>query len=95
MSLDELIILGQIIFALGMEARLVMHRKMKIQVGWGILGIGCLILSFGIWSISRTHESLWCNPDSLIQGHAIWHLLDAFAFYAFYRYYISENKERE
>lgn len=91
-SLDELIILGHIILALVMEGVLIARKKIKVRFRWGILGIVCLIISFGIWTMSRTQESLWCNPDSLIQGHAVWHLLDAFSFYAFYRYYISENK---
>jgi hypothetical protein len=30
------------------------------------------------WWLGRT-QSAWCDPDSLLQGHAVWHLLGAAA----------------
>ncbi|HEV3498411.1 MAG TPA: hypothetical protein VHA34_18895, partial [Actinomycetes bacterium] len=30
------------------------------------------------WWAGRT-QSPWCDPDSLLQGHAAWHLVGAFA----------------
>jgi hypothetical protein len=30
------------------------------------------------WWLGRT-QSPWCDPDSLLQGHAAWHLLGATA----------------
>ena len=32
-----------------------------------------------------------CDPDSLIQGHAIWHLLGAVAMWCFYKYFRTES----
>ncbi|NNF64101.1 MAG: hypothetical protein HKN07_07555 [Acidimicrobiia bacterium] len=31
-----------------------------------------------VWSTTRTGGS-WCDPDALIQGHAVWHVMAAFA----------------
>lgn len=38
-------------------------------------------------------EHPWCDPHSLIQAHAIWHILTAIAVYFLFRYYVSENVE--
>jgi hypothetical protein len=39
----------------------------------GVLGIGAII-----GTLSRTGWP-WCNPDSLLQGHALWHVMAAMA----------------
>lgn len=55
---------------------------------WSALGI--FLLAFGIWLASRTGGPL-CDPHSLVQGHAIWHLLNAAAMVALFLYYDSER----
>lgn len=40
-------------------------------------------------------EHPWCDPDSLIQAHAIWHILTGVAIYFLFRYYVSENAKIE
>lgn len=40
-------------------------------------------------------EHPWCDPDSLIQAHAIWHILTGVAIYFLFRYYVSENVKIE
>lgn len=57
---------------------------------WGTAAVGSLLVAFAIWSQSKTGSPL-CRPDSLLQGHAVWHLLDAFAAYALFRLYASER----
>lgn len=42
--------------------------------------VGVLILGGGIGTMSRTGWP-WCDPDSLIQGHAVWHILAAVALF--------------
>ncbi|MEW5737963.1 MAG: ceramidase domain-containing protein [Myxococcota bacterium] len=42
-------------------------------------------VAFFIWVMDLTHT--WCAPDSLVQGHAAWHLLGAVASYMLWRYY--------
>jgi hypothetical protein len=43
-----------------------------------------------IWNISQTGTSL-CDPYSPLQGHAIWHILDAVAAFCLFMYYASEH----
>ncbi len=46
-----------------------------------------------IWRLSHTGAPL-CYPDSLLQGHAIWHLLCAVSTAAIFVYYRSEHDPR-
>lgn len=49
--------------------------------------VSVLAVAFVIWNVTKT----WlCEPYSPVQGHAIWHLLDALAAWFLYRYYASE-----
>ncbi len=54
---------------------------------WYFAGITCYLIAFSIWLTGRPgHE--WCQPDSWLQSHAIWHLLSAVAtgcFFVFLR----------
>ncbi len=65
-------------------------RKMKHNKMWGIAGLFFLLTAFGIWNISLTGAP-FCDPSSLVQGHAIWHILDAVAVYCLFRHYVSED----
>ena len=67
-------------------------RKMHHSKSWGYASLGFLITAFAIWGVSTTNGPL-CNPDSLLQGHAAWHLLDAVAFYCLFRFYVSEHRD--
>ena len=47
------------------------HRRKRVFVALGVLGLGAVVML-----LSRTGAPL-CFPNSLIQGHAIWHVLAA------------------
>ncbi len=93
LSIAELIVFAHILISISVELYLQATSKVQIETGWGYFGVFSMITAFVIWNLSRTHESIWCNPTSLLQGHAVWHLLIAVAFYAFFRYYASEVEE--
>ena len=42
-----------------------------------------------IWEPSKT-DGVLCDPDSLIQGHALWHILGAVSMWCFYKYFRTE-----
>lgn len=46
-----------------------------------------LFASAGIWILDR--NSLACNPTSIFQGHALWHILNAVSIMFIYLYYRS------
>jgi hypothetical protein len=66
------------------------HRDAR----WGFAAAGALALAFAIWNLAKD-GSRFCRPDSLLQGHAAWHLLCAVAAYALYRLYASEQARTE
>lgn len=53
-------------------------------------GLGCYILGNIVWRYGRNGEAA-CNPDTLFQYHALWHVLTGLAVYFFYRYFITET----
>ena len=89
--------MGNFIFALFITITVVFEylngfvRKLEQNKIYGYLSLASLLLAFGIWNMWKD-DSYLCNPQSLIQGHAIWHLLDALAAYFLFRYYASEHK---
>lgn len=90
--------LGNFIFAVFITLTVVFEllntfvRKLEHQKKYGFLSLGSLLLAFLIWNLWQD-DSYLCDPQSLIQGHAIWHLLDALAAYFLFRFYASEHKE--
>ncbi|MCW2736064.1 ceramidase domain-containing protein [Nocardioides sp.] len=55
----------------------------------GVLALVAMLVAFTIWLLSNAG---WCDPTSLLQGHAAWHLLCAVAAYWLFRMYASERQ---
>jgi hypothetical protein len=49
------------------------RRRTAYRLAWAAAAAGAVC-----WWAGRT-QSPWCDPDSLLQGHAAWHLLTAAA----------------
>ena len=90
---------GDTVFAFLIAATIIIEstnsyrRKMQHNIRWVIGALGALLSAFFIWGISMTGTSL-CDPYSPIQGHAIWHILDAFSAFCLFMYYASEHSEQ-
>jgi len=54
-----------------------------------LLGLAANALAFAIWILDQTRTL--CAPESLWQGHALWHLLGAVAVAFSHAYYRSES----
>ena len=52
-------------------------------------GFGAYMVATMIWIPSQDGGWL-CDPDTLLQGHALWHLLGAVAMWSFYKYFRTE-----
>ncbi len=50
------------------------------------LALACHLTAFGLWWLDS--EKILCSPQSLFQGHAVWHLLGAGTFYGLSRFYL-------
>jgi hypothetical protein len=54
---------------------------------YAYVSLASILTAFAVWNATKA----WlCDPHSLIQGHAIWHVLCAVSAYYLYRYYASE-----
>jgi hypothetical protein len=64
-------------------------RRPGIRVGYYLAGIATKAVAFTIWNLDQ-HGTI-CTPQSLLQGHAIWHLLGAGSLWLTFLYYRSEQ----
>ena len=65
-------------------------RNLEHDYRWAYFSLASLIGAFFVWNLSRS-DGGWCNPYSLFQGHAVWHLGDALGAYFLFRFYVSEK----
>jgi len=79
-----------LIGAVTLEGVLIARRDSLRDTRFGYAAVATLLLAFGIWNLAQTGR-IWCQPASLLQGHAAWHTLDAVAAYLLYRYWASET----
>ena len=54
----------------------------------GVVALVAMLVAFTIWLLTNAG---WCDPYSLLQGHAAWHLLCAVSAYWLFRMYASER----
>ncbi len=57
---------------------------------WFWLGIVSFFGAYAIW-LTGTADHPWCSPDSIVQAHAIWHLLSAVATWCFFLFLRTER----
>ena len=87
---------GNAVFALllltglAMEVVLRTRGANQLDLRWGIASVATLLVAFTIWNTGKDGGPL-CEPQSLLQPHAAWHLLDAVAAWLLFRYYVSER----
>lgn len=87
---------GNAVFAMLLLAGLIMEVVLRLRgvvrldLRWGLASVATLLVSFGIWNTGKDGGAL-CSPQSLLQPHAAWHLLDALAAWLLFRYYASSR----
>jgi len=77
-----------LIVALFFESYFRIKYKPQIEVRWLRYGIGLLTVAYSIWILDNTR--VLCFENSLLQGHAVWHILGAISVLFLHRYYASE-----
>ena len=77
-----------LIIATALEVLILRRREVHARRVHAYASLASILSAFAIWNATKT----WlCDPHSLIQGHAIWHILGAVSAYFLYRYYASEE----
>lgn len=54
-----------------------------------LLSLYVLMLSLSVWILDR--QDVLCDPTSIFQGHALWHILNAVVLLFIYLHYRAEN----
>ena len=58
---------------------------------WFWAGLASFFVAYAIW-LTGTDSHPWCDPDSLIQAHGIWHLLTALATWCFFKFFRTQSE---
>ncbi|MBI5565337.1 MAG: ceramidase domain-containing protein [Chloroflexi bacterium] len=74
--------------ALILEAILHRRKQTTLQAKWPIGALGVYVAAQAIWTLDLNH--IVCDPTSVLQGHAVWHVLTAASAGLLYGYYQSE-----
>lgn len=82
-----------VVLILGIIVESVLRWRKPIRIEGRLfgMGLGLFTLAFVIWILDNTR--ILCEPESLFQGHAIWHILGAVAVVFLHRYYLSEKPD--
>lgn len=87
----EIVFFLLVIAAVAFEVAVMRTRKdLTRDRAWLWCSMGGMVVAVAVWMLSLDDGPL-CVPDSLIQGHAVWHLLCAGAAGMLYLYYESER----
>ncbi len=78
-----------LVAAIVIELGFARPRRARIRVSYYFAGIATKAVAFTIWNLDQ-HGTL-CSPESLLQGHAVWHLLGATSLWLTFLYYRSER----
>lgn len=79
------VLIAAIVVEMGFARRL----RTGVKLRYYLIGIAIKAVAFTIWNLDQ--HGLVCAPHSLIQGHAVWHLLGAGALWFTFLYYRSER----
>lgn len=78
-----------LVAAIVIELGFARPKRAKVRVSYYFAGIATKAVAFTIWNLDQ-HGTL-CSPESLLQGHAAWHLLGATSLWLTFLYYRSER----
>lgn len=73
---------------------LIHYVQQQNQRSLGLVGLGFVLIGTAIYLRTRDVQKVGCDPYSLLQGHALWHVLTATSSFCSY-YFFRFNRERD
>jgi hypothetical protein len=70
---------------------LVARSRLRVQRSWLWVSLALYLPALGVWWLSLSGNWL-CEPASLLQGHALWHVITALSPGALYLYFRSGER---
>ena len=80
---------GLVVATLVLEVFIWRMRRPRIRYSYLLSAVACFAIGYVIWILDNAR--LFCAPEGLLQGHALWHVLSAAAAGLMYLYYRSER----
>ena len=81
---------AMILLAVVVEVVLWLRRNPRQDAAFGLASVATLLVAYTVWQFGRRgHE--WCDPQSLLQWHGVWHVLCAVAAYLMFRHDAAER----
>ncbi len=77
--------------AIALEMIFARPSRPGVRTYYYLLGIVTKAVAFTIWNLDQ--HGMICAPESLFQGHAVWHLLGAASLWFTFLYYRSERTD--
>ncbi len=74
-----------IIVLMGIAVFLWSKKEVEVKVFWPILALFFVVLAYTFWVLDV--KKILCDPDSLLQGHAAWHILTGLSLLFMYIYF--------
>lgn len=75
-----------VVCCLGLEIALFVRDRRSTRYRFLITYWAVFLIGYGFWQLDIHH--ILCNPrNHVLSGHALWHLLNAAAFFFLFRYY--------
>ena len=74
---------------IALEALVLLAERPRMKTRYFIGALISLAAAYGIWLLDESRA--WCDPASILQGHALWHFLTAVAAGLLFLYYRSED----
>lgn len=71
----------------------IQKNKVHIERKYIYLCVLSFAIAFVVWNFGKD-GTCFCNPYSLFQWHAVWHVLCALAVYFLFRFYTSEDETK-
>ena len=88
-ELRHYLVAFMIVVGISSEVIYIKSKHPTIDKKWIKYSIITILSAFAIWVVDIS--KLLCNPESIFQGHALWHILSTLSIYVLYRYYVSER----
>jgi hypothetical protein len=79
-----------ILLAVLVEVALWQRREPRQDVVFGAASVAVLLVAYTVWQFGRRGHP-WCEPESLLQWHGLWHVLCAVAAYLLFRHDTAER----
>lgn len=77
-----------LVVGVGLELRLALTRRAATRPRLLLGALALMATAFALWALDET--LVLCDPSSVLQGHAAWHVLGAAALVVLSRYYTGE-----